>query len=77
MSKENARKFLDLLAQDKALQQAVRECVLAEDHMVQIGKKQGLKFSTQELDAALLEKWGHRTLGKIQAMVTFSQAPGF
>jgi Nif11 domain len=77
VSKANAIKFLDLLAKDKALQANVRDCVLAEDHFVRIGKKHDLKFSAQELEEALLEKWGHRTLKTLHPMVTFSQPPGF
>jgi hypothetical protein len=77
VSKANARKFLDLLAKDKALQANVRDCVLAEDHFVRIGKKQHLEFSARELEEALLEKWGNRTLRKLHPMVTFSQPPGF
>jgi hypothetical protein len=77
VSKANAKKFLDLLDKDKALQASVRDCVLAEDHYVRIGKKQHLKFSAQELEEALLEKWGHRTLKTLHPMVTFSQPPGF
>ena len=77
MSKENATKFLNQLAQDKELQKAVRDRVTAEDHFVRIGKEQNLEFSAEELDEALLEKWGHHTLNTLHPMVTFSQAPGF
>jgi predicted ribosomally synthesized peptide with nif11-like leader len=75
--KENAKKFLALLSRDKKLQEAVKECVMAEEHIVKIAEKRGYEFSAQELDEALLEKWGHSTFKKINPMVTFSQTPGF
>ena len=77
MSKENAKKFLVLLARDKELQKAVQVCVMADEHIVKIAETRGYDFSTQELDEALLEKWGGSVFKKFHPMICFSQTPGF
>ncbi len=55
MSIESATKFLDEVNKRKDVRAEVNK---ATEHLVDIGKKHGHNFSSEELHKALLQRWG-------------------
>jgi len=76
MSKKSAVEFLTKLDKDKALRNEVTE---ATNHFVKIAAKHGHKFTKEELNKAMIEKWGppkHREEHSEPYTCCFSEAPG-
>lgn len=74
---KSAAAFVNQLDQDPDLQKKVKECVLAEQHIAAMAKLLGFDFTPEELDQALLDKWGAHVYQPLLLRVTFSERPGF
>jgi Nif11 domain len=77
MAKADAEKFLHEVDSNSALRQRVG----AMQHIVELGKEHGLKFTNEELRQVLEEKWGKpEQRGAHPDPYTcccFSEPPGF
>jgi hypothetical protein len=77
MAKADAEKFLHAVDTNPALRQRVGSM----QHIVELGKEHGLKFSNDELRQVLEEKWGKpENRGAHPDPYTcccFSEPPGF
>jgi len=74
MSKAHAKKFIDQLHKDKALQKKVNE---ASKHIVDVAKSQGYKVTSGEISDALKEHWSQsKRKDDDHPCVPFSQPPG-
>jgi DNA-binding phage protein len=76
-AKRSAEEFLDRLEKDKDLQASIRRHVSAVEGIVEVARREGFTFTADELDGALLKKWGDSLFKTIRTIVTFSEAPGF
>jgi hypothetical protein len=55
MSKQNAKKFVDLIEKDKSLQ---KRSALRFKSLQKLAKKHGLEFSRADLHNHLRQRWG-------------------
>ncbi len=74
---ESATAFVNKLDADPELQEKVRRCVLAEQHIEAMAKLLGYDFTAEELDAALRARWRDKKGEELLTRVTFSERPGF
>jgi predicted ribosomally synthesized peptide with nif11-like leader len=77
MAKADAEKFLHAVDTDPAL----RHRVASMQHIVELGNEHGFKFSNEELNQVLEEKWGKPENRKDHpdpyTCGCFSEPPGF